>query len=124
MTVFEFVAHLADRGVWIALNAAGSPRFHAHADADLDGVDEAVIDELHARAEELVAWLKKPLEETTDEELEALGFSPAVRDPKWLPDEEWYVVQEPLRGAERRGGQVTEQHVATSWLEGSSGERR
>ena len=74
------LAHLADRGVWIALDETGHPRFQRHEDADLDGVDEAVIGELHARADELVAWLKKPVKELTDAELEALGYRRPLPD--------------------------------------------
>jgi hypothetical protein len=92
------LAHLADHGVWIALDETGYPRFHVHEGADLDGVDEAVIDQLHARPEELVAFLKTPAKEMTDAELEALGFGPSVRDVDWSSDDESYVVAAPPAG--------------------------
>ena len=77
----KLLACLADHGVWIELDETGRPRFQGHEAGDLDGADEAVIHELHGRADELIAFLRKRVGQMTVEELDALGYR------KTLPDE-------------------------------------
>ena len=80
------LAHLANHGVWIGLDEDDYPQFHFHENDDRAGVDGAVIDELHERANELVAWLQKPVKELADAELAALGYGPSVRDAEAADD--------------------------------------
>lgn len=88
----ELLAHLADHGVWIGLDADDCLRLHLHEGDDRAGVDAAVIDELHERVVELMVFLRKPAKEMTESELAALGYRPGVRDADWSSDDESYVV--------------------------------
>jgi hypothetical protein len=100
--IAELLAHLAAHGVWVGLEDGGRPRLHAHTGADLDGVDAGVIDQLHDRVEELVAFLGKTEDELTAKELAALGYR------QTLPDE---VLDEVF--ADRDGRQVLAAMCAT-----------